>query len=265
MRTPYRDIWSALREPLQGLSFAHMKDAASAAGLDTARLSHLYQGLGGVSKGRLAEGIDSLFNALDEDDRDQVTIHMAQELATRLSPPQLKRFDEILNRIGWHLVVRTPIPIDLRLDLPLDTMSDYIRESVMKATYRYLKRDFAGAMTTSVGIVDDVAKSILEDYGISVPNIRRMPYHQRVIEAHKITKSQFLDLLIEVTPEDADRVWISKKQAVNSAANLLATFRRQYSDVHGPNSAKPILVRVALNSAFLLLYNLTDWHDRRSL
>jgi hypothetical protein len=184
-------VWSILREPLTALSFAQMKEAAAAAGLPVATLSHLRQTSGGrsTSKAELADAIDGLFNALDEPGRDRAAVHMVSELIRRSSDESRGRLEELLERVGWHLVADEPVPTGLRLDVPLETLPDPVRDAVVKAVRRYRDRDFDGAMTSVVGIIDTLTEAIYTANGL--PDHKKSSYQQRAIAAHKTLEAAF--------------------------------------------------------------------------
>jgi len=70
------DAWGSIRGIIrEALSFSQIKDLMGESGLPIHRLAHLQQKSGGgASKGQLMDGIDGLFNCLDEDARDRSVI-----------------------------------------------------------------------------------------------------------------------------------------------------------------------------------------------
>jgi len=92
------EFWSSLRGPITGLTFAEMKEAAGASTLPTVRLGHLRQERGGgTSKSTLMDGIDSLFDDLDEEAQDTVAVYMIEELISR-RPNQRDRLEDLPGR-----------------------------------------------------------------------------------------------------------------------------------------------------------------------
>jgi hypothetical protein len=258
MATGLGAVWSVLREPLTSLSFSQMKEAAAASGLPTATLSHLRQTSAGgrfASKAELADAIDDLFNELDGPRQNRAAVHMVSELLRRSSAENRERLEELLERVGWHLVAGEPVPLDLRLDLPLDTMADPVRDAVVKAIRRYRDRDFDGAMTSIVGIIDTITESIYSANGL--PGHATSSYQQRAITARRTLEPRFRASLAGMDASEADLAWKGQQRAVNGSADVLGAFRRNYSDVHGASSADPGLVQTALHSALFLVYGLT--------
>ena len=251
---PHR-IWSSLRGLLTQLTFATMKDVASACGLPTAQLSHLRQTRGGgVTKSTLADAIDSLFNDLDGDDQDRVAVYMVKELTSRL-PDQSERLGEHLERIGWHLVEGESIALDLRVRPPVHPIPDHAQTDFQKAIRRYRDGDFTGAMTATAGMVDMITKKIYDDS--SIPGFKNTSFQNRVITAHKMSKPQFEEALKELEPAVVEAVWEAQVRAVNGAAEVVGRYRNEYGDSHGSGPGQPALVPVALNSALFLVDVLT--------
>ena len=252
----YSVIWSSLRGSLVYLTFDQMKIAAGAATLQTVALSHISQGAGS-SKGQLADAIDSLFWSLPTVRQERVTTYMVKELIERLPTAQVDLLEERLERIGWHLVEGEPVPLKLRLYPPHAPLPPDIRTAIQKVIRRYRDGDFDGAMTSAVGIVDTIAKQVSKENGILTPE-KNTSYHNRVITAHRTQKTTFARMFatLDLDPTVVQSLWTAQDKAVNKAAYILGSFRRHYSDTHGPAPAKAAFVQIALNSALFLVHNL---------
>jgi hypothetical protein len=251
--------WSVLREPLTAIPFSQMKEAAAAAGLDTAELSHLRQTSAGrsTSKAELADAIDGLFKKLDRDRQDRVAANMLAELIRRSPSEQHReRLEELLERVGWHLIGDEPAPLTLQLDAPLDTMPKPVRGAVAKALRRYRDCDFDGAMTAIVGAVDTITAEIFATNGL--PNHKSASYQRRAIAAHATLEAQFRRRLGTMPAKEADLAWGGHQRAVNGAADVLGAFRRNFSDAHGVGTADAQLVQTALQSALFVINCLAD-------
>jgi hypothetical protein len=258
MTSGLASAWSVLREPLTTLSFAQMKEAAAAAGLPVVRLNHLRQTSAGrsSSKAELADAIDELFSKLEGPGQDRAAVHMVAELLRRSSDQTRDRLEELLERVGWHLVAGEPVPLDLRLDVPLDSLPDSTRTSVGKAIRRFRDRDFDGAMTSVVGTIDTITEEIYIENGLL--DHKRASYQQRAIIAHRTREAAFRARLRDMDATEADLAWKGHHRAVNGAADVLGAFRRNYSDAHGSGAADPGLVQTALHAALFLIYSLTE-------
>lgn len=252
-----RGIWPLLREPLRTLTFADMKEAAAASGLPVEQLSQLRQrSSGGASKPELADAIDGLFTALRPEERDRAAVFMVGELARRCSGDVRNRLDELLERFGWQLADNEPVPLDLRLDVDPAALPPNLRDALMKAVRRYRDGDLDGSMTSIVGLVDMITEEIYT--AEALPGHYNDSYHKRAITAHKTREAAFRSRLGAMDPAEADRTWDGQKRAVNGAADVLAAFRRNYSDAHGPSTANSKLVQAAVHSALLVIYSLLD-------
>lgn len=249
------EVWSVLREPLTStLSFAQMKEVAGAAGLPTVKLGHLRQATSssgpGTSKAGLADALDGLFNELSPDSQDRVTGHLIAELVARTEDDGIERLEELLERAGWHLVGGEPAPLTLNAPPPVAPLPPAVREAIGKSARRYRDGDFDGAITSIVGVVDIMTEEIYTASGL--PDHKRVSYHQRAVTAHKQLESAFRTRLSGMPPKEQDLSWEGQKRAVNGAAELLAAFRRNYSDAHGASTADPRLVQDALQAALFL-------------
>jgi hypothetical protein len=253
-----RSIWSVLREPLRTLTFAEMKEAAAASGLATAELSDLRQGSGGggASKLQLADAIDGLFNQLGPSEQDRTTVYMVGELMRRCPPDIRQRMEELLERVGWQLVADDPVPLDLRLDVDPAALPPGLRDALMKGVRRYRDGDLDGAMTSIVGLVDMATEAIYVSEGLI--GHYSDSYLTRAVKAHKTREAAFRTSLDAMEPGEATRTWEAQKRAVNGAADVLAAFRRNYSDAHGPSTANAHLVQAAVHSALLVVYSLLE-------
>ena len=251
------DVWSVLREPLCSFSFSTMKEIASASGLATVELSRFRQSSSSRSttKSELADGIDTLFNSLNPDDRDRVTGNVITELVDRLDDEHTERLEVLLERVGWHLVAGEPAPLSLRLDTPVESLPEIAVKAISKATRRFRDGDFDGAMTSIAGTIDSLTEEIYNSAGIT--NHKSSSYQQRAIKAHRELESNFRARLAGMSTNEADLVWKGRERAVNGAADVLGAFRRNYSDAHGAGSADPRLVQDALQAATFLITCLT--------
>jgi hypothetical protein len=230
------------------------------AGLPTMKLSHLRQGSsgsgGGTSKGGLADALDGLFDRLSPDEQDRVAGHVVAELVARSGPEEVARLEELLERVGWHLVGDEPAPLTLSVPPIAAPLPRAVREAIGKSVRRYRDGDFDGAMTSIVGVVDTLTEDIYTAAGL--PDHKKVPFHTRAVTAHKELEAAFRSRLGSMSVAEADRSWEGQKRAVNGAAELLAAFRRNYSDAHGASTADPRLVQDALQAALFLVPCLQD-------
>ena len=181
--------------------------------------------------------------------RDRVAVYMVKELTSW--PPRTERLEELLERIGWHLVEGEPIARDLRVHPPVHPIPDHAQTDFQKAIRRYRDGDFTGAMTATAGMVDMITKRIYDDN--SLRNFKNISFQNRVITAHKMSKPQFQEALKEIEPSVVKAVWEAQRRAVNGAAEVVGRYRNEYGDPHGSGPGQPALVPAALNSALFLV------------
>ena len=248
------EFWSSLRGPITGLTFAQMKEAASASTLPTVKLGHLRQESGGgTSKATLMDAIDSLFDDLDQHDQDTAAVYMIEELISRC-PNQKDRIEDLLRRRGWHLVEDVPAPLHLLVSPPLRPLPEQAQAGYQKAIARYRDGDYAGAMTAAAGMVDIVTKNIYDKEGL--PNFSRTSFHNRVISAYKALRPRLSGELEGMTPNEIKDVLKAQERAVNGAAEVLAKYRNEYGDAHGSPTGQFSLVPLALSAALFLVASL---------
>jgi len=253
-RTP----WPALREILLRSSFADMKTLCASAGLPITELSHLRQTSGGgrsTGKGELADAIDGLFNQLEPDAQDRVTANLISELLRRLQADD-ERLVELLERFGWTLMGKEPVPLRLRLDALPTPLPEPVQDGLAKVARRYRDGDLDGAMTAIVGLVDERTEALWVVHGIG--SHKDASYHERVVKAHATRAPTFIASLVGMDSAEVTRTWEAQRRAVNGAAEVLAAYRRNYADVHGSKSPDAKLVETALHSAALVIYSLSD-------
>lgn len=248
------EFWSSLRGPITELTFAEMKEAASASTLPTVQLGHLHQGPRGTSKGTLMDAIDSLFDDLDKNDQDTAAVYMIEELISR-RPNRKDRLEGLLRRRGWHLVEGVPAPLELLVSPPLRPLPDQAQAGYKKVIARYRDGDYAGAMTSAASMVDVVTKNIYDNEGLQ--NFSSSSFHNRTISAFRALKPRLYTELKGMTPNDVKDVLKAQERAVNGAAEVLAKYRNEYGDAHGSPTGQVSLVPLALSAALFLVTSLT--------
>jgi hypothetical protein len=134
------------------LSFSQIKDLVGESGLPIHRLAHLQQKCsGGASKGQLMDGIDWLFNGLDEDTRDRFVAACVEGLLKR-NNALLEDLRTTLGRVGWGVTTHGVYPLRLQIELETFTLDERIQEGIGKTLRRYRDGDFDGAVTAICGL-----------------------------------------------------------------------------------------------------------------
>ena len=246
------DAWGSIRGVIrEALSFAQIKDLVGESGLPIHRLARLQQkSSGGSSKGQLMDGIDGLFNGLDEDARDRFVAACVEDLLKQ-NNALLEDLRTTLGRVGWGVTSQGVYPLRLQIELETFTLDERMQEGIAKTLRRYRDGDFDGAVTAVCGLVDALTEKIYSQKVLG--NHRSASYQKRVSKAFKALEDEFKAPLSSLVSEEKNRIWNNHHGAVNQAAYVLGSFRREYSDVHGAQNAVPELVQRAIDCAVFII------------
>lgn len=252
------DAWGSIRGIVRdAFSFVQIKDIVGAAGLPVHTLSHLQQrSSGGASKGQLMDAIDGLVTALVPDERDRFVSACITEII-RSRPRLVPSLEEVLFRVGWGLSGEEPHPLDLQIDIDTAELSTPIRTTIANCLRRYRDGDISGALTAICGVVDTITE---EQYTVhSLGNHRDDSYQGRVSKTFSSLESVYRRPLdgTGLSTEEINRLWHNHRQAVNQAAYVLASFRREFSDAHGPQNTPPELLQRAMDCAVFIVRSIT--------
>jgi hypothetical protein len=249
------DAWGSIRGIVrETLSFAQIKDLVGEAGLSIQRLAHLQQRLGGASKGQLMDGIDELFNELDEDTRDRFVTSCVEGLLKR-NEDLLEELQTTLGRVGWGVTSEGVYPLRLQIELETFKLDNRIQEGITKTLRRYRDGDFDGAVTAICGLVDVITEKVYSQKLLG--NHRTDKYQERVAKAFRALESEFKTPISSLRADEIDKIWKNHFSAVNQAAYVLAAFRREYSDAHGAQNAEPELVQRAIDCAVFIIRSIS--------
>jgi|SRR3972149_10506365 len=253
------DTWGSIRGIVRdAFSFAQIKDLVGAAGLPVHTLGHLQQrSSGGASKGQLMDAIDGLVTALVSDERDRFVSACITEII-RSRPDIVPSLEEVLFRVGWGLSGEEPHPLDLQIDIDTAELSTPIRTAIANCLRRYRDGDISGALTAICGVVDILTE---EQYSAhSLGNHRDDSYQERVSKTFSTLETEYRKPLAGsgLPTEEINRLWHNHRQAVNQAAYVLASFRREFSDAHGPQNAPPALLQRAIDCAAFIVRSITN-------
>ncbi|HHT9106796.1 MAG TPA: hypothetical protein ACFYD7_13140 [Candidatus Wujingus californicus] len=251
------DTWGSIRGIVRdNFSFTQIKDLVGSAGLPVHTLSHLQQRSGGASKGQLMDAIDGLVISLAPDERDRFVSACITEII-KIRPSLVPSLEEVLFRVGWGLSGEEPHPLDLRIDIDTVELSEQIRTSIANCLRRYRDGDISGAITAICGVVDSLTE---EQYAAnSLGNHRTDSYQVRISKTFSALETEYRRPLdgSNLSPDEINLLWRNHKQAVNQAAYVLASFRRQFSDVHGSRNAPPELLQRAMDCAVFIVRSIT--------
>lgn len=242
------DAWGSIRGVIrESFSFSQIKDLVGEAGLPIYKLSHLQQSAPGyTSKGQLMDGVDGLFNNLDEDARNRFVVACVESLLNR-SDSFWEDLRTTLGRVGWGVTPDGVYPLRLQIELETFKLDDRIQNGIAKTLRRYRDGDFDGAVTSICGVVDAITEIVYSQN--SLGNHRTASYQEKVAKAFRALESEYKNPLSSLGNDEKKLIWDNHYKAVNQAGYVLGAFRREYSDVHGVQNAAPQLVQRAIDCA----------------
>lgn len=247
------NLWSTIRGVIrEKLSFSQMKDLAGAVGLPVHQLANLQQGSGGASKGQLMDAIDRLYIRLDPADQKRVVGPTIAELLQQ-APSCADQMEAILGGVGWGISNGEIHPLAIQIDLDTVPLPEMAREGIQNCLRRYRDGDMSGAVGAICGVVDSLTEEVYQSFP-ELGDHKAASYQERVNRAIGMNEASFrlsLDGSI-LSTDEIDRLWNNFRQACNQAAYVLASFRRNFSDVHGVKDAPVQLVRRAIDCAVFI-------------
>lgn len=167
------------------------------------------------------------------------------------------RLEEVAARLHFYIVGNTVVPIELQVPQEITTLPDAPLAALQKASKRYRDGDLDGAMAAICAAVDGACEELV---GGSIDKWNELNYVQKVRLAHEPCMAR-LEAAAGLPPTDLKVVVDASKRSLLAAAEILARFRREYSDTHGPSKAPAPLVQVAFDSAVYLLRVLAPRQD----
>jgi hypothetical protein len=111
-------------------------------------------------------------------------------------------------------------------------------------------------MTAVCGLVDGITEHVYREHNLG--NHREASYQERIGRAVTTLENAFKDPLrgTGLAAEEIERLWQNFRQACNQAGYVLGSFRREFSDAHGPAPAPPSLIQRALDCAVFIVRGL---------
>jgi hypothetical protein len=258
-----KEIWSAIRGVIRdSFTFNGIKEIAGASGLPVHKLSHLQQRslpAKSASKSELLDAIDGLLN--EQQDPNRTIKFFVQEMLRRNNRIE-SSINEVIHRFGWQIKNGTLCTSDLHLDETREDYKQEIQDAISICTQRYRDGDYAGAITSICGAVDLMAEHVYDIKHIG--NMHSDTYQQRVNRAFASFEQEYKDEFKGIESIDGaelTRIWNNHRSAVNQAAFVLGSFRRNISDAHGPNECPRQFVQKALDCGTFILRSILPYID----
>jgi len=145
-------------------------------------------------------------------------------------------------------------------NIEISNFPEAIQIGIAKANDRFSSGDIEGAITSLCGTIDDLTRSLYNK--LNLQNYTSDNFVQHVAKCIKTYKSEFISKLKSngVNEDDCIKIWDHHKRSLNGASEVMAAFRRNFSDAHGIKATSPELVQIALNSAYYVLKSFQITH-----
>jgi len=239
--------WSASSAVLRNFSFYDIKEIVGLAGFDSSRISHLVQRSGSsASKGQLITEIEQgLSEFTDEEKRHFVNI-VIEEMLDRSSNVE-EQLEKYLSRLGWQIIDKAVIPIEILDRNDLVELDEISREDLLKSAKRFRDGDLSGALSAACGAIDSLTNEIYQNNNLG--DATKASFQERC----KVALNE-VGVFKAITNELSDIEWkesgiipFSKnfEGALNQATYVMQSLRANMSDVHG---TKPVLKPLIFDS-----------------
>jgi hypothetical protein len=256
------EVWGPVRHLLQNhFTFNEIKDVAGLAGLDVTKLHHCVQlqGKTSTSKGQLMSALDGVLNGFTQDQKRRFFVNIIEVMTSRKVELSTE-LDDLLQRIGWHLVSGTPLPIELLepwelQDLPTGSMHDLVR-----AVARYRDGDLTGAVSSACGAIDSVTAAIYLKNHLGKHGDASFQESVNVSLKHLgvLVKLESDLNALDWAPNDARMLAENLRSSLNQGAFVMQSLRGKMGDVHGAKPTLRPLVYASLKWSTLLLSMLKE-------
>lgn len=240
--------WSAASAVLKNhFSFYDIKEIVGLAGFDNSQISHLVQRSGStVSKGQLITAIDQGIKQFNDTDKKHFVGIVVEEMLER--DKNIKdQLEKYLSRLGWQVIDKSVIPIEILDSKDLEKLDDVCREDLIKSATRFRDGDLSGALSAACAAVDKITTKIYQAQGLGDPGSASFQERCKVaLNATGIFAAVNADLK-DIEWNDSGIVLFSKnfEGSLNQAAYVMQTLRSNMSDVHG---TKPVLKPLVFDS-----------------
>lgn len=145
-------------------------------------------------------------------------------------------------------------------DLYFNELPSFIEKSLAKVFERQKNNDFDGAITSICGIIDCLTGDLY--IKLNLGDHKKDDYQQRINKCFRTFKDSYILYLKKsgLDEKNANITWDNFKNSINAVGYVLASFRREFSDVHGIEYAENELILIAMNCATYILRSFMVLH-----
>lgn len=259
METDIKKVWRALRPTVKdGFTFNETKDVVAAAALPVEELAHLQQKslpAKGASKGELLDALDGLISR--EPDPGKAIQNLVAAMLEQKNHLEV-RISDCAERFGWRITDGQLRPLDFQVDDAVHDFSEEVKTLLRNAYRRFGEGDYSGAMTAICSALDTVTNHLYKVHGLGNPHDDS--YQQRVSRSFVVLEPAYRERFSQMTDDGAEvnKLWQNYRGAINQAAYVMGSFRRNASDVHGVSQCPPELIRHAIDSGTFIIRSITS-------
>lgn len=259
MEKDLRKVWRALRSTVKNeCTFAGIKELVAGSGLPVEELTHLQQrslSEGGASKSELIDAVDDLIKREDEP---TTAIQNLIDAFLEMYPDHSDKVVECIRGFGWTVIDGQLRPPDFQVEGAVVDSSEEVKQSLHTAYARYKQGDYPGAMTAVCSALDTLTLLVYEERGLG--DAHKASYQERASRSFSAFEEAYRIRLVEaqIDEQEVTRIWNNYKGAVNQAAYVLGSFRRNTSDAHGSSACTPELVRYAIDCGTFIIRSITS-------
>ena len=187
-----------------------------------------------------------------------VNTRLIEEILQR-QPSSASRLEAMVAPQGWGVSGDHLYPVELQSVVEMHQLPTLARDNIGRAIARYRDGDNAGALTSLCGAVDALTAEIYTKDS-SLGDHWDDDFQKRVVKAFRGREGELMSAFgADGCPSDeANRWWNNLRGAVNQAAYVMASLRRNFSDAHGNVKAPQILVQAGLDAAVFISRNLAS-------
>ena len=259
MEIGIRKIWRAIRTLVkENFTFVQIKDMVAAAALPVEELDGFQQNsfpAKGASKLELIEAVDELI-ARSSDPRKAIQ-NLVEVMIERRGDLQ-SEIESFAKRFDWTVMNGRLQPLDFQVDNAVDGFSEEARNLLKNAYRRFGEEDYSGAMTAICSALDNVTNHLYDIHSLGKP--QDDSYQQKVSRSFAELETAYRYRFSQITDDNSEVtiLWSNYRKAINQAAYVMGSFRRNASDVHGISTCPPEIIRHAIDCGTFIIRSLTS-------